>query len=519
MREKSIVFTREASGLVRELSFFDVFAWVIATPAASGITFYAVSTAAKYPGASIPLAFAIGLVIFFPIYALMGIMSATLPRSGSLYVAVSRVLGPSIGFICAWLFFIGYGISIGVLGYIAVGIMGGVFTVSGAASGNHLLILLGESLEGPFWKTIGGFLWVFLFWAIALLGIRWVRNAMRILFVLPLLATFIGILYCFTIGPQNVANAFDHIWGHGVYNSIIESAKAHGWKFPSFSWANTLGALLVVIWAFTGGESISYASGEVKTPRTTLLKGYLAGFLGVGILYIIVAFATYYPYKDFIGAYVFLYEKHQDVLKTIMPAITPSVPFFISSLMGNVWFGVIISLGITLWYINTIPPLFTANSRLLFALAMDRALPEKIADLNIKRGAPTWASHITAIVALMGVLLMWQNVGVVLGVLNFTVFFILWAFGLSALLLPYTRPEIYLQAPLSRKWLMQLLGLLTFGEGWFFVLFSAMEFTKGIAFLAALIMTIGVGIYLLQLHKNKEMGIDITKIYSQIPPE
>ena len=36
------VFVRRASGLVRELSWFDVMIWAIACPAASGMTYYAV---------------------------------------------------------------------------------------------------------------------------------------------------------------------------------------------------------------------------------------------------------------------------------------------------------------------------------------------------------------------------------------------------------------------------------------------------------------------------------------------
>ncbi|MEM3988438.1 MAG: hypothetical protein QXZ22_07585 [Sulfolobales archaeon] len=39
---EEIVFVRRASGLVRELSWYDVTIWALATPAASGMTYYAV---------------------------------------------------------------------------------------------------------------------------------------------------------------------------------------------------------------------------------------------------------------------------------------------------------------------------------------------------------------------------------------------------------------------------------------------------------------------------------------------
>ncbi len=113
--EQGVIFTRRASGLVRELSWFDVFVFVVAGSAASGVIFYSVSTAADFPGASLPLAFLVGLLIFFPITLLVALSSATMPRSGGLYIAVSRVLGPTIGYLSAWLLFVGYGISSGVL--------------------------------------------------------------------------------------------------------------------------------------------------------------------------------------------------------------------------------------------------------------------------------------------------------------------------------------------------------------------------------------------------------------------
>src|SRR6056297_4276263 len=113
MSDKGVIFTRRASGLVRELSWLDVFIFVVAGPAASGIMFYSVSTAADFPGASLPLAFLFGLIIFLPITLLVAINSATMPRSGGLYIGVSRVMGPTLGFLSAWLLFIGYGISSG----------------------------------------------------------------------------------------------------------------------------------------------------------------------------------------------------------------------------------------------------------------------------------------------------------------------------------------------------------------------------------------------------------------------
>ncbi len=523
MNEKGVVFARESSGLRRELSWFDVFLFVVATPAASGITYYSVSTASEYPGASMPLGFAIGLLMFLPICALLAMTSAAMPRSGGVYVCVSRILDPTVGFLGGWLFFVGNSLLIGILGYVVMGIMGGIMESSGLASGLSGLSAFGQKLQTPTGQTIAGILWVAFFWLVTLLGIRWIRNVMRVVFAIPLISTLIIICYFLFVGPNGVEGAFNKTWGDGVFQAVLNTAQSNGWATPSFSWSATVSALLVVIWAYVAFECINYAGGEVKTPNTSMVRGFIWGCLGVGLLYIIVAFAVYYPFKQFIGAYDFLYDNHQDALRTIMPAIKPSVPFYAASIIGNVWFGMIIAAAVAFWYVNTMPPVFLANSRLMFAMAMDRALPDKIANVHRKTNAPTWAAHLTGVFGLLGVFLQAQSVGVVLGIASASALFIFWAFGLSGMLLPYLRPEIYERSALKYKILgvplIVILGLITFAEGWFFVLFCSTEFTRPIMLVLILTMVVGMIGYLYQQSRNRKQGIDVSQIYSQIPPE
>ena len=123
---------RRTSGLVRHLTVADVVLMVVATPAASGIVYYSVSKAAVYPGGSVWLAFLIGMILFLPICIVVAAGSAAAPRAGGLYVFVSRVLGPRLGFVAAMLFFFGYSLTIGVLGGIVVRLLSGLFqTMSG----------------------------------------------------------------------------------------------------------------------------------------------------------------------------------------------------------------------------------------------------------------------------------------------------------------------------------------------------------------------------------------------------
>jgi APA family basic amino acid/polyamine antiporter len=524
-KDEGIIFTRRASGLVRELSWLDVFIFVVAGPAASGVIFYSVSTAADFPGANLPLAFLIGLLIFLPITLLVAITSATMPRSGGLYIAVSRVLGPTIGYISAWLLFIGYGISSGVLGYIVVGLIGSGFSTAALSSGIVWLEKLGAAMQTSLWQTVGGFIWVIFFWYIAYTGIRKVKNIMRALFFIPLIGTIIAIVWFFLSGGINsVAAAFNHTWGPGAFGAIQQKATELGWESPAFSFASTVKALIVVLWAYTSITIINYAGGEIKTPKTSMIRGFMIGTVFVGIFYVVIVFATYKAFGGFIGCYDFLFDNHPQVLKSIMGGvIKPSVSFYFMSLSRNVWFGLIVAVSIALWFANSILPGFLANSRLAFAMSMDKSFPKALSNVNRRTGSPTNAVHLNAFFCFLGVLMMTLSVDVILSILTITVFFIFWPYGLSAMLLPYHKPEIYERSPV--KWeigkvpVMALLGGFAFIAGWFFIYLSLRNFSPTIMLTLILVMVIGLVVYLIQQNKNKREGVDVTKIYSQIPPE
>jgi len=521
--EQGVIFTRRASGLVRELSWFDVFIFVVAGPAASGVIFYSVSTAADFPGASLPLAFLIGLLIFIPITLLVAITSATMPRSGGLYIAVSRVLGPTLGYLSAWLLFVGYGISSGVLSYIVVGLIGSGFSTAGLGSGIGWLADLGGAMQTPLWQTIGGAVCVALFWSVAYKGIRKMKAIMRAIFFIPLVATIIAVIWFF-VNSGGVAESFNQAWGAGAFQLIQTRASELGWSSPGLSLPSTFSALIVVIWAYTSITIINYAGGEIKTPKTSMIRGFMIGTVFVGLFYVVIVLSVYRAFGSFIGSYDFLHDNHPEVLRGIMGGlIQPSVPFYFMSLAGNVWFGLIVSVSIALWFANSILPGFLANSRLAFAMSMDKSFPEALSAVNRRTGSPTNAVHLNAVFCFLGVLMMLLEVNVILSILTLTVFFIFWPFGLAAMLLPYHKPEIYERSPV--KWeiaglpVMTILGAFTFGVGWLFIYLAFRNFSPTIMMSLIALMFVGLVVYLYQQNKNRREGIDVGQIYSQVPPE
>ncbi|MGD8627511.1 MAG: APC family permease [bacterium] len=523
--EKGVIFTRRASGLVRELSWFDVFIFVVAGPAASGVTFYSVSTAADFPGASLPLAFLVGLAVFLPITLLVAITSATMPRSGGLYIVVSRVMGPTIGYLSAWLLFIGYGISSGVLGYIVVGLIGSAFSTAALSSGIGWLAKVGEIMQAPHWQLVGGALWVSLFWLIAYRGIRRVKSMMRAIFFIPLVGTLLAVIWFMVSGgPEGVASRFNQTWGSGAFQAVMQKAADLGWTHPAFSLGSTVSALIVVIWAYASITIINYAGGEIKTPKTSMIKGFSIGTVFVGVFYVVIVSSVYSAFGDFIACYDFLYDNHPETLAGIMGGLVkPSVPFYFMAISGNVWFGLVVAVTFALWFANSILPGFLANSRLAFALSMDKSFPGALSAVNRRTGSPTNAVHLNAAFCFLGVLMMMLSVNVILSLLTVTTFFIFWPFGLSAMLLPYHKREIYDRSPVQWTLLgvpvMTILGGFAFLAGWFFIYLSLRNFSSPVMITLIGVMLAGMAVYLYQQAMNRKDGVDVDSIYSRIPPE
>jgi len=182
-------FIREKSGLVKELSWFDIMIIAISAPAASGILFYSVNMQAAYPGGSVGVAFFLGMIVFLPIVYLVSVLASGMPRAGSLYVAVSRTVSPTIGYIGAFLYVFGQSLVAGILGNIIMNILGGILITAGKAYSASNLIYFGELFGSKSGNIIGGIIWVLVFWFITLRGMRIFKKVMRVIFYLPLITS------------------------------------------------------------------------------------------------------------------------------------------------------------------------------------------------------------------------------------------------------------------------------------------------------------------------------------------
>ena len=531
MSEESVVFVRKASGLVRELSWWDVLLFTLAGPAASGMAYYTVKVPGTYPGGNIVLAFLVGLIAWlFPVIVL-AIFASSFPRSGSPYVVISRVLHPLFGFIPNWTYVIGGGsaLAVGLVNYLGLIPIASSFQVAGQITHNISLVNIGESLADPWIRLYIALGLTVILWLLELWGLSKMKWVLRIVIYLPLVVTAIAII-SFFVGPG--PQAFNSIYGAGMFDKINGLAQDLGIKDSMMPSGEALqGMLLSVLWAYAGAEAISFCGSEVKTPRKSFMRGMLIGIIAVGLLYMLNAWAVQVSFSgDFIRNYSWLYYNQQDKLQGLLGVTppAPSIPFYSALIFGSAAMSIILGIGYFLWYLNTSMVIWMAGVRGTFAMAFDRMIPTRFAEVN-RRGAPTWANHLIGIVALIGVFVgLADSLGVKLGSItlaieDFTLLFFMWPLGLAAMFLPFTRPDLFEKSTFQHKifgipWIT-VLGALTFIIGFWLMLTVGLELTDIWSQIGvALFILVGLILVAYMYRRNRKEGIDPTKIFTEIPP-
>ncbi len=533
MAEETVVFARKASGLVREMSWFDVLLITIAGPAASGMTYYAVKQPGLYPGGNMVLAFLLGgLLWFLPVF-LIAVYASSFPRSGAMYVVISRATHPLLGFLPNWLWIVSVGFSVGFLNYIMFNILASVLQVAGQIGGSQSLTDAGEWLTGNYPRLYLALAATLIIWVFELQGIDRLKWFIRIVVYVPLVVTALALVL---MAVKDGVAEWDSVYGAGSYDAIIAAADAQGVQDALLStWDGISGMLMAVFWAYTALESISFVGSEVKTPRTSFMRGMGIGFFAVTVMYMLNAWLPGVSFgSDFVRDYSYLYNTSEEsfaALQTAMGGVTPpipSIPFYAAICGGSSWLAVVLGVGFMCWFLNTSVIIWMGGVRGIFAMSFDRQLPLSLCSVS-KRGVPTTATHFIGVISIIGCFIGLGDAlggtaaGVMLAILDFTGMFFIWTVGLAGLFLPFTRPELFEKTTFQSRWFgvpaMAIIGAIVHAIGWYMILYVGLELATAYAQIGmAAVITIGFILVAYMYSQNRKEGIDPNQIFQQIPP-
>jgi len=536
------VFVRDATGLVRELGFFDQFVLSQAIIVIlNGFVLTALFAPYFFPGAHLGLVFLLGSIPAFAMAAVYSKLSAAIPRSGGDYVWSSRILGPlfgSVQFVFLFITTVIIGVGLSTYSIVTIALSQWAFTM-GVTTNNAGLISLASTLGAS--CTITSFCTG---WAVAVVllvletvvsvfSLRVFSVFQRVCVVLFLVINIGFIVLLFTVNPTTFPALFDHAMqvagSNATYNGIIQQASQSGFAGTQFSFTNT--ALAAIPWGFltfTGFNYGAYLAGETKNVKTSITR---ALFLSVIVTIVALLIMAQMVYNDFGSTFLNSASYVQANNAASLPTL-PTTTMLLSLTSPAVAF--FLGLGLTLGWVVVCVAYVVTIARMFFAAAFDRLLPAKFAEVNERFHSPQ-----TAILLVSGIWFVfitflwyagfavgWLTVGIIPPIGYMLPF-------IAALLFPIVRKDLFKrtvgamgQAPII------IIGSLV-GIGAFLFYIIALTFplsgALGTVYLGTSITlageavvaltVIGLLIYGTAKIRLGRMGLNISAAYKEIPPE
>jgi basic amino acid/polyamine antiporter, APA family len=443
------LFTRQSSGLVRELGIPAATAIALASVAVVNtfINFSAGLTSFSHPDMVVPLLLGAG-IWFVAMFAYRYLLRA-IPRAGGEYVYVSRVISPVLGAM------VGVGVAVAFTYILAANAqftaafmpfaltgLGDAFSSSWIAAGaNHVTSKTAIALICVGLLVIVGLL--------SLLPLRRVAQVILGLVVIQLLAfVALGGILLFHSHSDFVTSFGNFSHNPNAYTAVLSAAKHNG-VVTGISLTASLLVVPFMVLNYNGVLYSYYVGGELKRPGRTYVW---ASCISLGLLVIVwVGIWVLLRWRvglDFMQAQANLNAVNGDAYGNITSLSAPAGGLgYGLVLSGDPITKILFSIAVPCAELAVDLAFVAVVTRVLFALAFDRMLPISVAKVDDRTHSPLIATGI-ALAGGIGFALLatyYANLANIVANLALFVALILLAGAVSALMLPWRRPELILK--------------------------------------------------------------------------
>ena len=537
---EELAFARKASGLVRGLSMTDAFAVGFMNQGLTPSIWFAITFGlGVFIGGNLIIAALISFVLAgfgFPI--VWGVLGGSMPRSGGEYIYNSRIVHPifgiaqSFGDAMIWLMWI-Y-----VLTPLAVD-PGLVMTFN----------YLGWTGAAE-WVVSSAWITFFLATLFNIIGFLFVVFGIRIFALTQKIVMFFGIGGCIVIGLVLTFSSHANFvakWdanaaasgSPGYQDFIAKVGGAAGQLMPhTWSWGATLGCMVAMSWLFAYAYSIAFIGGEVKRPDKTII---VSNFFAIAVPFVFMIWIALALNKtvgyQFLNASAWN-DQNGPIEGFNMPFGSNFIDLAVYALGTKTWLTKLAAgymgfsyVAFTAWWVALS---YLAFPRILFAWGMDRMGPKWFTDIN-----PRWASPVKnyivcfvlgeALLILYYTLLSNAMQNVIVTGLQVTSVFIPTA--IAALLFPYVKRAkgVWESSP-YKTWKFLGLPVVVWGAIasfvylgillYYFVFNAAAKqftFTGNVILVTAWVL--GIAWYFFWKRRSKNVGVDVSVTYGELPPE
>jgi amino acid transporter len=528
--EERAVFVRKATGLVRGWNVRDAF--IYATFAINLVTlgWYIFTFApATIPNGALVWAVVVGgAYLIFQAITYASLIAA-MPRAGGDYVWMSRVLGGGIGFVlavCGWWFILWHWVPI--YAYI---LQIQVFVPLSAIVGWHGGVTFWVSNDGVFVASLITAALASLFIA---LGIRTYARIQKFCFY----GGLVGLAFTALLLLFSSKSGFIHHFNSGAHKFYGTTGNAYAQTYQVGTKGytplgpghfNLSGVLLLLpllmffnLWSNWGATLYGEVRGASDFRKNIYAMGGALIFTTILAVIFFLLFAKTFGWK---------WYQASSFAGTGGPlGVYPYPGTFASFLLGGRVLPFILILLLTLWFVGWVGSVFLSSTRVVFATAFDRVLPEWAAGVS-RSGVPYAALALMLIPAIPISALYAYSSKFASYTLDATVVIAITFLGttVAAAILPWRKPEIYNASPIARYKVLGL-PLITFAAIMFAIIlvFALVKWltdsaygvnhTSSIYYMLGLYV-LALVIYVISRVVRRRQGMDLGMVYGEIPVE
>jgi basic amino acid/polyamine antiporter, APA family len=543
------LFVRKATGLVRSWSVFDAFVYALFSINLITLGLYSFSQMYYFEGGLIPALIVSALFIFFEVVVYAALI-AVMPRSGGDYVWQSRILGGAVGFILAvtgWWFIL----------WLWVPLYGDMFRhivlvpLLGVLGARDTALWFAGTNNGSFVAALITLVIVSIFIA---LGMKTYARIQKFSFYGGMLGLLIVIVLLLTGSPEAFRSGYEQNAAElfGAQPGVYDSTAALGAGSPLPLTGGTLGLIFLTLpylvffnlWPNWGATLYGEVRGATDFKRNITGMGsalLVTTLLGMLLLYAIGRTIGWEFYVQS-GAAWWNYAWGFTPDAPAFP-VWPYPALFASFLTSSRLIQFIVIALMSLWWFGWSGTVFLSSTRVIFAAAFDRLLPEKVAEVDERTGTPIYALLMMVLPSIVVSYLFSYNIANFRSLtLASTLVIAVTYLGttIAAILLPYVKPDLYNASPIAKY---KVLGIplitvagLIFGGFLVFLLYqwildpnalygigysiNEAGYKNGTSIIYMLAnYVLAALIYFGFKSYRKRSGIDLDKVHAEIPVE
>ena len=534
--ERPTLFLRKATGLVRGWSVRDslIYACLATNFVTLGIYEFTFAAPAFPKGQLITAVIIGGIWVSFLVIAYSGLV-VTIPRAGGDYVWQTRILGSGIGFVMAatgWWF---------------------ILWLWAPIYGNILSVQLFE----PLWATLkwtwpgGGYAWfgthngIFIVTLITIalagflvsIGMAGYAKFQRWCFIGGLIGFAVVVILLLFNSHASFVSSFNleahKLFGvNNAYAATNKAAAKAGYTTSPLGFGPLGPTMLLVpalmfflLWPNWGTTLYGEVRGASDFKR--VFTGMFFGLwttVALTIIFLLLIDKT-------VGWGFYQNLNSLDYNLTPQFGIWPYPFMFAGWLVHNTAFQVALILVLSLWFFGWVGTLFLSSTRVIFAAAFDRVLPDRAAEVSEKRRVPFYSLILMLLPAVGLAALYAYNTTFVSYTLDATlVIAVTYLFSaIAVVILPLRKPDLWFASPASKVKLFGVpivpvagvvtIALLVFNlyewlsNDLYFVNKPASLVYMGSMYVLAIVIFVGARII-----RNRQ-GIDLSLINKEIPVE